>query len=174
METLLEIVINMTDEDWQMLLDQRRFWRQVDRSGGEDSCWIWTGCNNGMGYGVGRYNKKTNHAHRIAYLLTAGRTLDRLTVVRHKCDNKLCCNPKHLEEGTHADNIRDWQERLIDQKGEHNFASKLTNSQVAEIKEMLSRGIQGKEIAPIFGVSIGTISMIKSQRTWKGIGDQNE
>lgn len=174
MEKLLEIIVNMNDEDWQMILDYRRFWRQVDRSKGENSCWLWMGCDNGIGYGVARLNKKTNHAHRVAYLLTTGKTLDRLTVVRHKCDNRLCCNPKHLEEGTNADNIRDWQERLIDQKGEHNFASKLKNKQVAEIKKMLKSGIEGQDIAPMFGVSVGTISMIKSGRTWKGIGENDE
>ena len=28
-------------------------------------------------------------------------------IVRHKCHNKLCCNPKHLEQGSNADNVRD-------------------------------------------------------------------
>lgn len=81
---------------------------------GEDECWLWQGSRTKwrMSYGVfwdpllGREVR----AHRRAYELTFGPIPDGL-IVRHKCDVPLCCNPYHLEVGTHADNSRDMVER---------------------------------------------------------------
>lgn len=168
MDTLLDRVLSLSDKEWQMLFEQRRFWKQVDRSKGDDACWPWMGCDNGNGYGIARINKKTNHAHRVAYILSTGEILkDRMIIVRHKCDNKMCCNPKHLELGTHADNVSDWQLRLFDQKGEHNFAAKLTEEQVKEIRQRWANGEQQKNLAVEFGVNAGSINQIVHGWTWK-------
>jgi len=168
MDTLLDQVLSIADSEWQKLVDQRRFWKQIDKSGGSDSCWPWIGCwDKGSGYGVGRLNKKTNHAHRISYILTTGDHLDSMTVVRHTCDNRICCNPKHLLSGTHADNINDRLERKGDQKGENNFASKLTQDQVNEMRLLANTGIPQDVLANQFSVSNGAVSTIVNGKTWK-------
>jgi hypothetical protein len=168
MDKILELVINLSDSEWQNIVDARRFWLQVDRKSDNDACWDWLGCKDiKTGYGVGRLNKKTNHAHRIAYLLTTKETLNSLIVIRHKCDRKICCNPNHLEKGTNAQNVQDWQTRLIDQKGEHNFSSKLTEVDVEKIRFRALEGEEQKKLAKDFNVSGGTISMIITGKTWK-------
>lgn len=168
MDKILESVVNMSENEWQNLVDSRRFWLQVDKKNDNDACWDWLGCvDKKTGYGVGRLNKKTNHAHRIAYLLETKETLDRLIVIRHKCDRKICCNPNHLEKGTNAQNVEDWQTRLIDQKGEHNFASKLTEKQVSEIRLRAFNGEEQKFLAKEFNVSNGIVSTIINGKTWK-------
>ena len=83
----------------------QRFWSKVAIKGDND-CWVWQAALDRGGYGAFRYGDKIARAHRIAYLLHHG-TLDPNSVIRHRCDNTKCCNPRHLISGTQLDNIRD-------------------------------------------------------------------
>jgi len=82
-----------------------RFWSKVDKKG-EDECWEWKG---GKGrYGMFWLKDRNIQSHIIAYLLSNNVNItSRNVVIMHKCDNKLCCNPKHLILGTQKDNIQD-------------------------------------------------------------------
>lgn len=86
-----------------------RFWALVDRSGGPEACWPWTGRIIESGYGRwwttidGR--KRQFPAHRVAMQLDQGPTT---LVTDHECHNRSscdggpscphrrCCNPAHL------------------------------------------------------------------------------
>lgn len=86
-----------------------RFWDRVDRSGGPDACWPWTGPTKPSGHGVVRYDHTTTNAHRMAWQLTKGDIPEGQRVL-HDCpdgDNPACCNPSHLWLGTQADNLHD-------------------------------------------------------------------
>ena len=69
-------------------------------------CWNWTSGRDQFGYGVFMENGKYWRAHRYAYICANGELSDDL-VVRHLCDNKSCCNPKHLRSGTQKENYQD-------------------------------------------------------------------
>lgn len=70
-------------------------------------CWEWTGARGGRdGRGYFSMQGKKYLAHRIVYELFNGE-LEAGLVVRHKCDNPICCNPYHLEPGTRSDNELD-------------------------------------------------------------------
>jgi hypothetical protein len=79
------------------------FWRSVDKSGGPDACWPWTGYRMASGYGRNRHG----YTHRYALQLALGRPLGPGMEACHTCDNPPCCNPAHLFEGTRLDNERD-------------------------------------------------------------------
>lgn len=81
---------------------------------------------------------------------------------RHTCDDRLCINPDHIIPGTQADNVRDAVRR-----GRYyveRISQKLTESDVIEIRRLLSIGEKPKEIASRFGISHPTISEIKLGR----------
>lgn len=60
-------------------------------------CWNYQGTTDGRGYGrlsLGKFKGKVlkERTHRIMYMAVHGPIPNHL-VVRHKCDNKRCCNP---------------------------------------------------------------------------------
>lgn len=109
-----------------MFTETERFWRQVDKSGGPNACWPWTGIKL-RGYGRFQrgdhaWNKK--FAHRVAFDLFHGVTTkgDNLScVIMHTCDNPPCCNPRHLRLGTAKDNSQD-----AVRKGRHAHGARLS------------------------------------------------
>ena len=62
------------------------------------------------GYPRCRMNGENVSASRYVYSMIHGKIEDGM-VIRHKCDNPKCINPLHLEIGTHADNMKDRDER---------------------------------------------------------------
>ena len=92
-----------------------RFWEKV-RPAGSDQCWEWRDPPDTYGYGrLGYFTSKSESrpvlkAHRISAALFLPDYSEGL-VVRHKCDNAICCNPAHLEMGTQAENIIDREKR---------------------------------------------------------------
>jgi hypothetical protein len=101
----------------------RRFWAKVNRRS-EDECWPWCGSvnvKNGYGYWELLIDGKAKmlRVNRVAYFLHYG--VDPVGfLVRHKCDNRPCCNPAHLILGTHQDNMDDMRERRRAAAGDNN------------------------------------------------------
>lgn len=92
-----------------------RFWARVAIGNPED-CWEWQGSLRGDGYGQFYAAGKHRAVHRFSHYIA---TYEIPPVVRHKCDNRRCCNPHHLEGGTQTDNMRD----VVD-RGRHYYANK--------------------------------------------------
>jgi hypothetical protein len=80
-----------------------RFWQSVDRTG--EGCWLWKGCLNNSGYGFMHFDGSSKAAHRIAYLLEHGSVPEGFEL-DHRCRNRACCKPDHLEAITHAENMK--------------------------------------------------------------------
>jgi len=79
---------------------------KVDKSGGEDACWPWTGVQHFRGYGACCKTYGDCRAHRVSWLYTHGSLPSGLGVL-HKCDNPICVNPAHLYLGDQKQNRAD-------------------------------------------------------------------
>lgn len=125
----------------------------------ESGCWEWVGFRHKTGYGEIRRNQKRILAHRLSYFLWNGEWPD---VCRHKCDNRGCVNPGHLENGTHADNVRDRIERGRSRhpRNEEHGRAKLSNGQVLEIFALRERGLTQQAIADHVGCHQTNVSRI--------------
>ncbi len=77
-------------------------WKFIDKKG-QNECWPYTGGTFNKRYGRFNINGKNLLAHKFVYELENGPVTVGLMVM-HKCNNKLCCNPKHLILGTNQIN----------------------------------------------------------------------
>lgn len=125
------------------------------------------------GYARNYFNGKTTGMHRFVYEEMFGLIPGDL-VVRHKCDNRICINPEHLELGTVADNIRDRDERGRHKplRGSKNGFSKLKEEDVLEIISLLDKGKHKKDIANQFKVSLSSIYAISNKQNWGYLYEQ--
>ena len=165
-----------------------RFWSKVEKS---DGCWNWVGSKS-CGYGSLSINGRAIKAHRWSFTQAFGAIPDGLFVC-HKCDNPACVRPDHLFLGTNKDNLIDCAKKgrnamqkhpersaLHDpniraklDKGEGNYAAKLTEGQVAEIRKRYKResymGSNARNLAEEFGVNKATIQRIVKGDIWTHI-----
>lgn len=117
-----------------------RFWQKVC-IGQKDVCWDWTGGRSPNGYGkfpvrIGRFGRSVGiYAHRLALSLSLGRSVAGESECCHQCDNKLCCNPAHLYEGTKSDNMRDMMSKG---RGRRQFGAEGGNPRRASIVTLVA------------------------------------
>jgi HNH endonuclease len=73
-------------------------------------CWEWQLSKDQYGYGQLNKERGERLAHRYSYRAFKGE-ISPGKVVRHTCDNPVCCNPKHLILGWQADNLKDSRDK---------------------------------------------------------------
>lgn len=88
------------------------FWAKVEKNGplplsrpDLGPCWLWTGANDGHGYGHLTREDRTIKAYRYAYEICIGSVPAGLEL-DHLCRVPACVKPAHLEPVTHQENIR--------------------------------------------------------------------
>lgn len=133
----------------------------------EDRCWEWRGPTM-SGYGYLTQDGETVLAHRALYRMAYGPIPDDL-LVRHKCDNRLCVNPRHLLLGSTIDNVRDMDARGRRAIGGRHGCAKLTEDAVREIRQCHGNGESAMSLGRRYGVSNSTIGLIVHRRLWKHV-----
>lgn len=75
-------------------------------------CWIWMGTRTRKGYGKVSFHSRSRHAHRVALIIGTRKSIDGLEI-DHRCRNRACVNPAHLEIVSHRENVhRGWAARM--------------------------------------------------------------
>lgn len=143
-----------------------RFWPKVNQTG---SCWNWTGpivATTGRGRAYVQLidgKRKFGAAHRIAWELSNG-PIPKGMVVCHRCDNPICCRPDHLFLGTQADNMADMvakgRQRNGINPGEKNGSVKLTDEQVAQLRQDRVTGMTYSELGRRYGIGKSQVCRI--------------
>ena len=123
-----------------------------------------------IGYPLVVYNGKRITMSRYMYLIHKGDIPEGLEI-RHKCDNRKCINPDHLEVGTHSDNMQDMLKRNGRQHlaGSKNPHAKLNENKVIGILNLYESGKRQIDIARVYNVDRKTINDIVHKKTWKHI-----
>jgi hypothetical protein len=152
---------------------RERLESKIDRSGGPDACHVWLASVGSHGYG--------NHfdlsmggvttAPRAAFYYEHGRLPN---VVRHRCPggpDKLCCNPRHLRDGTHRLNALDRAEDGTQRFGETNGNAVLTREIVADARRRVAAGEPSQCVAASYGVNPMTLRSAIRGDSWGWLAD---
>lgn len=165
--------------------DIERFWSKVDRRS-DTECWPWKAGLHSAGYGAFAVRMTgggftTKPAHQIAARLAHGPSEGRY--VLHSCDNRVCCNPRHLRYGTQHDNVRDAMARNRHvpppppkgnpnpPRGEAVWNHSLTEQKVREIWSLHLSGKTISQIAEAVGAAKHSVHDVCRGRSWRHLSD---
>ena len=141
-------------------------WRKVEKRRW-NQCWPWTGYTSSGRGRIDIAGVQGVYAHRAAYLATHPGSIplrddgSKEQHVLHRCDNPLCCNPRHLFVGSHSDNIADKVAKGRQKKWGGGIGSpraKLSADQVRDMRRKKKEGFTKRMLAKIFNVSEATVS----------------
>lgn len=142
----------------------------------QTGCVEWLGMKSRDGYGIAHRGGKLVKRHRLAYCAANGLDISDINgkVVRHKCDNRACINPDHLELGTQQDNTRDRVNRGRCARGSRDGNAKLNENKVAEIRAIYKpwdREVGAIPLAKRYNVSPSLIRQIGQNLIWRHVGE---
>jgi hypothetical protein len=126
-------------------------YREEDR-GYTSPCWIWQHRIHN-GYGVTTQRRTNGRAHKIYYEAVHG-PVPRGLELDHRCRQKCCVHPDHLEAVTHTENMR------------RSSATRLTAEQALAI--YLSTDLRAV-LAERYDISVDQVKQILARREWRDV-----
>ena len=153
---------------------RKSFWNKVDKNGlmvrpDLGRCWTWKACTSESGYPLMGMRCKLLKAHRVSFVLHKGPITPEKPYVLHHCDNKICCNPDHLFDGTILDNIRD----MIGKGGQkiprgiERPNSKLNDDIARTIRKLRLAGGTYIGIGQLLGFNKSLVRSVCDNRSWR-------
>ena len=129
-----------------------------------DVCIDWPYGRTQGGYGMCTYKGRMWLAHRLILTLAEGPPPDETLQAAHNCGNRGCVNPQHLRWATAAENQADRIDHGTKLEGECHPSSKLTESDVIQIR---SDPRPQRVIAADYAVRQTQIGRIKNRQSWR-------
>ena len=138
----------------------KSFWAKVQMACGPNGCWNWIGrIRSKDGYAHIRLGGRQILVHRIAYRLAVGQP--GINLICHTCDNRRCCNPKHLFPGTYRDNNQDRARK-------HRNGVRVNAKLSKRIAALIPQSHESAYIlARRYGVHPGVIHQVRTNRIWR-------
>ena len=150
-------------------------------------CWLWDGQPNAQGYGRASIGgRRTVLAHRLSYEIHVG-PIGPGVCVLHRCDVRICVNPRDLFRGDRGINARDMAakgrqavqrnpslrpicppEKL--RRGERHPNSRLTAETIRAIRQRFAAGEKKSPLARAYGILISHLTSIVTGALWKDAG----
>ena len=142
-----------------------KFWSRVNIRQ-KSECWEWKAYKMKKGYGVVWFRGKYWYTHRLAYFLHTQKNIR--NHICHSCDNPACCNPNHLWEGTHQQNMQDRNKKGRCSKpiGEKSWNALFTSKEVLAMRKLRKDGLSYREIMNRFEIKHGTLKAILLRKSW--------
>lgn len=136
----------------------------------QDCCWPWIGggINPKTGYVTTRYvidGVTVYGAHRIIWVLTRQRQPGKGHDIGHTCDVRHCCQPFHVWECTHHQNMLDMVMR--GRQAHNRTPKKLSMAKARKMRKCWRDGMKQADIARKFGVSQPFTSNVLNNKVWK-------
>ncbi len=164
----------------------KRFWRYGDPLGGStprgallaflkdlighqgEDCVKWPYGGDDNGYGMLKFEGKTQTASRVMCILEHGPPEDPKHEAAHNCGkgNEGCVNPRHLRWASHADNQRDRLDHGTHNRGGQRRSNhQMTEDTVVEIRRRRADGERFTEIAASLGLNADAVRAAANGRT---------
>lgn len=135
-----------------------------------DDCLEWPFGRHPDGYGNTYYpGFRTRQVHRIVCTLAHGEPPAPDLQAAHSCGNTSCCNPGHLRWATRTENAADKVKHGTQTRGESHAVTRLTETEVLEIRRRAEAGESYKAIAASFGVAESYVGAIKRRANWRHV-----
>lgn len=168
-----------------IVLTPKEIWKfqQQIKTGDPDECWEWQGSKLLSGYGRTYVLRPEGQiwlrAHRVAFLIDGGTLTPGQPLVLHGCNNRLCCNRRHLRAGDHEENAGDRQLAGTTNRGERPPGKgvrkdgkpwrRFTEAEVIEMRGMYAKGISTPKLGVKYDVNAKVIGDIVFRRSWAHI-----
>lgn len=147
-------------------------WLEAAALAQTDECLLWPYAKSDQGYGITHYRGERRYVHH-AVLLAVGRELpSKGNQTRHLCGNRACCNVRHLQNGTPAENRADQALHGTEYRGERHHRARLTENDVRAIRRTYrceNRSSNVAELAALYGVTRQSILRVVTRESWRHV-----
>lgn len=145
-----------------------RFLREIAFLHDGDECLTWPFAKNSNGYGCVRIGDRLQRVHRLVCEHEHGPAPTPRHEAAHSCGkgHEACCNRHHLSWKTPEENALDKIRHGTHSRGERGSSTKLTRSEVLEIRALKVSPLTLREVSDAYGVSTSLVDLIQKGKRW--------